>query len=52
MEETKPLLNKKILFLSPAFFGYEKKIKNEMENITKLAVPLRADYVIAQFWDK
>lgn len=33
MEETKPLLNKKILFLSPAFFGYEKKIKNEMEKM-------------------
>ena len=31
---------------------FAEKIKNAMENITKLAVPLRADYVIAQFWDK
>lgn len=31
---------------------FAKQICETMENITKLAVPLRADYVIAPFWGK
>ena len=31
---------------------FAEKIKSVMENITKISVPLRADYVIAPFWGK
>ena len=31
---------------------FAKKIKSIMENIAKLSVPLRAEYVIAPFWGK
>ena len=31
---------------------FAEKIKNVMENITTISVPLRADYVIAPFWGK
>ena len=31
---------------------FAKQIKNIMENVTKISVPLRADYVIAPFWGK
>lgn len=31
---------------------FAEKIKNAMENITKLSVPLQTDYVIAPFWGK
>jgi DNA polymerase-1 len=32
--------------------SFAEKIKNIMENVTKISVPLRADYVIAPFWGK
>ena len=31
---------------------FAEQIKSIMENITKISVPLRADYVIAPFWGK
>ena len=31
---------------------FADKIKSVMENVTKISVPLRADYVIAPFWGK
>lgn len=31
---------------------FAMQIKQTMENITKLSVPLRADYVIAEYWGK
>ncbi len=31
---------------------FAEQIKNIMENVTKISVPLRADYVIAPFWGK
>ena len=31
---------------------FAEKIKSVMENVTKISVPLRADYVIAPFWGK
>ena len=31
---------------------FANEIKNTMENIVKISVPLRADYVIAPFWGK
>ncbi|MBO7559871.1 MAG: DNA polymerase I [Alphaproteobacteria bacterium] len=32
--------------------SFAEQIKNIMENVTKISVPLRADYVIAPFWGK
>lgn len=32
--------------------NFAEKIKGIMENVTKISVPLRADYVIAPFWGK
>ena len=31
---------------------FAEQIKNIMENVTKISVPLRADYIIAPFWGK
>ena len=31
---------------------FAKQIQSVMENIAKLSVPLRAEYVIAPFWGK
>ena len=31
---------------------FAKEIENTMENIVKISIPLRADYVIAPFWGK
>ena len=32
--------------------NFAEQIKSIMENVTKISVPLRADYVIAPFWGK
>ena len=32
--------------------SFAEQIKSIMENVTKISVPLRADYVIAPFWGK
>ena len=32
--------------------NFAQQIKSTMENIAHLSVPLRADYVIAEYWGK